>query len=70
MHGDLKIEQNWLKLEKKFNDKYSKGEKYVCASNMTSSVLLKTTLDENLMQMGKTSEITNRFQNLEKLWAY
>ena len=22
MHGDLKIEQDWLKVEKKFNDKY------------------------------------------------
>ena len=26
MHGDLKIEQDWLKVEKKFNDKYLKSE--------------------------------------------
>ena len=49
MHGDLKIEQDWLKVEKKFNDKYSKSEEFACASNMTSSVLLRTTLDDNLM---------------------
>ena len=49
MHGDLKIEQDWLKVEKKFNEKYSKSEEYACASNMTSSVLLRTTLDDTLM---------------------
>ena len=66
MHGDLKIEQDWLKVEKKFNDKYSKSEEYACASNMTSSVLLRTTLDDNLLQMGQAREITNRIQKLRK----
>ena len=49
MHNDLKIEQDWLKVEKKFNEVYSKSEEYACASNMTSSVLLRTTLDDNLL---------------------
>ena len=66
MHGDLKIQQDWLKVEKKFNEKYSKSEEYACASNMTSSVLLKTTLDDNLQQMGQAREITNRIQKLRK----
>jgi len=66
MHGDLKIEQDWLKVEKKFNDKYLKSEEFACASNMTSSVLLKTTLDDNLLQMGQAREITNRIQKLRK----
>ena len=66
MHGDLKIEQDWLKVEKKFNDNYSKSEEFACASNMTSSVLLRTTLDDNLMQMGQAREITNRIQKLRK----
>jgi len=33
---------------------------------MTSSVLLKTTLDDNLQQMGQAREITNRIQKLRK----
>jgi hypothetical protein len=66
MHGDLKIEQDWLKVEKKFNDKYLKSEEFACASNMTSSVLLRTTLDDNLLQMGQAREITNRIQKLRK----
>jgi hypothetical protein len=33
---------------------------------MTSSVLLRTTLDDNLMQMGQAREITNRIQKLRK----
>jgi len=60
MHGDLKIEQGWLRVEKTFNDKYAKSDEYACASNMTSSVLLRTTLDDKLVQMGLAREITNR----------
>jgi len=66
MHGDLKIEQDWLKVEKKFNEKYLKSEEFACASNMTSSVLLRTALDDNLLQMGQAREITNRIQKLRK----
>jgi len=48
MIGDIKIEGDWLKVEKVFNDKYSKHEEFGCSSNMTSSVLLKTVVDSNL----------------------
>ena len=33
---------------------------------MTSSVLLKTTMDENLKKLGLSREITNRIQKLRK----
>lgn len=60
MHGALKIEAGWLKVEKLFKDKYQKSEEYACASNATSSVLLVTTMDETLIKMGHSREITNR----------
>lgn len=52
MLDDVKIEQGWLKVEKVFIDKYTKNEEFGCSSNMTSSVLLKITLDDNLKRMG------------------
>ena len=58
MHGDLKIEQDWLKVEKKFNDKYSKSEEFACASNMTSSVLLRITLDDRIQKLRKAVGIS------------
>ena len=48
MLGNVKIEDGWLKVEKIFNDKYSKSEDCACASNMTSSVLLDIRQDDNL----------------------
>jgi len=66
MMGDIKIEQGWLKVEKIFKDKYQKSDEFACASNMTSAVLLKTQLDDNLKQMGQSREVTNRIQKLRK----
>jgi len=60
------IQNGWLKVEKVFKDEYKNSEEYACASNMTSSVLLKTTMDENLKNMGMSREITNRIQKLRK----
>lgn len=60
MLGDVKIESGWLKVEKVFNEKYSKSDEYAGASNMLSSVLIKTTMDDNLKQMGQSREITNK----------
>jgi hypothetical protein len=60
MLGNVKIENGWLKVEKMFNDKYSTSTEYAGASNMLSSVLLKTTMDDNLKQMGQSREITNK----------
>ena len=66
MLDGVKIEQGWLKIEKKFNDTYEKSKDYACSSNMTTSVMLKTTLDLELQKMGYAREITNRIQKLRK----
>ena len=66
MLGDVKIQSGWLKVEKVFNEKYTNNEEYAGASNMLSSVLLKTTMDDNLRQMGVSREITNKIQKLRK----
>ena len=44
----IKIEQGWLKIENNFNDTYEKSKEFACSSNMTTSVMLKTTLDPEL----------------------
>lgn len=64
--GNLKIESGWLRVEKLFKDKYTKSKEYACASGGLSSVLLVTTLDDNLIRMGHTREITNRIQKTRK----
>jgi hypothetical protein len=66
MLGDVKIESGWLKVEKVFNEKYTSNTEYAGASNMLSSVLLNTTMNETLRQMGQSREITNRIQKLRK----
>lgn len=66
MLGTLKLEAGWLKVEKIFKDKYQKSKDHACASNMTSSVLLITTMDETLVRMGHCREMTNRIQKLRK----
>lgn len=63
---DLKIEAGWLRVEKLFTDKYQKSKEHACASGGHSSVLLVTTLDDKLIRMGHTREITNRIQKLRK----
>ena len=60
MHGGLKLEAGWLKVEKLFKDQYRESQEFACASNVTSSVLLVTTMDETLIKMGHSREITNR----------
>jgi len=52
MLDEVKIEPGWLKVEKIFKEKYSQDEKYGCAADEISCVLLNTTLDENLKLMG------------------
>jgi isoleucyl-tRNA synthetase len=55
-----------LRVEKVFNAKYLADPDYAGASDMTSSVLLRTALDENLKLMGQSREMTNRIQKLRK----
>jgi hypothetical protein len=54
------MESEWLKVEKVFTDKYSTSPEFGCASNMTSSVLLKTTISDELKRMGQAREVTNK----------
>ena len=46
------------------NEKYLTSEEYAWASNLTSRVLLRSTLDEYFMQMMQVLEIINRIQKL------
>ena len=66
MLGNVKIENGWLKVAKVFNDKYTTNPDYAGASNMTSSVLLRTALDDELKLQGQSRELTNRIQKLRK----
>lgn len=66
MLGTTKIEGDWLRVEKFFNEETQKSKEWACASNMTSSVMLSTVMDDNLKQMGQSREITNRIQKLRK----
>ena len=66
MLGNIKIESDWLKVEKIFNEKYKNSDEYGCATDTKASVLLRTILDDNLRLMGQSREITNRIQKLRK----
>lgn len=60
MIGDIKIEDGWLKVQKVFKDEFAKSEDFGCASDDLTSVMLKTSMDDNLKQMGLSREITNK----------
>lgn len=62
MIGDVKIESDWLKVERLFNDKYQKSKKWACASNIVSRVMLDTELTPELKLMGLSNEATNKIQ--------
>lgn len=66
MIGDIKIQAGWLRVQKIFNDDYSKNAEYGCSTDEHTSVMLKTSMDDNLKQMGLSREITNRIQKLRK----
>lgn len=66
MIGDVKIESDWLKVERLFNEKYEKSEKWACASNIVSSVMLDTVITPELKLMGLSNEATNKIQQKRK----
>jgi isoleucyl-tRNA synthetase len=66
MIGEVKIQEGWLKVQKIFNKEYSDNNDYGCATDERTCVLLKTSMDDNLKQMGMSREITNRIQKLRK----
>lgn len=56
----IRFENEWLKVERVFRDKYAGDERYGCASTMTASVMLNTVIDEKLEIQGMSREVTNR----------
>jgi len=60
------LEEGWLKVEKSFNEKYLTHTEFGVEANMEGSVMLATTLDDNLRRMGIAREIVNATQQLRK----
>lgn len=66
MLGNIKIEEDWLKVSKEFNAEYQNSPDYAGSCDTTSSALLRTALDDNLKRLGQAREMTNRIQKLRK----
>lgn len=66
MIGDIKIEENWLKVDKLFNDKMKQSKEVGCSSDKISCVMIDTVINENLKLLGQAREIRNRIQKLRK----
>ena len=62
----VEIQGGWLQISKKFNEKYSKDEKYGVDSSLDMSVMLDVTLDDNLRRKGMARELVNKVQKLRK----
>lgn len=62
----VKIEKDWLKVAKEFKPEYANSQETACASSITSCVMLTTTMNDELVSMGHSREITNRIQKLRK----
>lgn len=61
-----KLEQDWIRIEKTFTDKYNKSKEYGCATTAESAVMIKTVIDDELREVGTSREIVNRVQKLRK----
>lgn len=66
MIGDIKIEQDWLKVQRVFNKKYDTSKQWACASNMTSSVMIDAVVTPDLKVQGMSRELTNKIQRCRK----
>jgi isoleucyl-tRNA synthetase len=60
------IQEGWLQISKKFNEKYSKDEALGVDSSLDMSVMLYMVLDDKLKQKGMAREIVNKVQKLRK----
>ena len=52
--------EGWLKVSKDFNKDYKESSVYAVASSLDTSVMLLTTLNENLKVMGIAREVVNK----------
>ncbi len=62
----VEVQEGWLQISKKFNEKYSKDEKLGVDSSLDMSVMLDMVLDDKLKQKGMAREIVNKVQKLRK----
>ena len=62
----FEIQEGWLQISKKFNEKYSKDDSLGVDSSLDMSVMLDMVLDDKLKQKGMAREIVNKVQKLRK----
>ena len=62
----VEVQEGWLQISKKFNEKYSKDEQLGVDSSLDMSVMLDMVLDDKLKQKGMAREIVNKVQKLRK----
>jgi isoleucyl-tRNA synthetase len=62
----VEVQDGWLQISKKFNEKYSKDESLGVDSSLDMSVMLDMVLDDKLKQKGMAREIVNKVQKLRK----
>lgn len=66
MIDGYKIEEEWLKVNRNFNDKYQNDESLACATDSQAAVMLHTAISEELKMLSHQMEVTNRIQKLRK----
>ena len=62
----VEIQEGWITITKKFNEKYATHPELGVDTNVDSSVMLDLKQDENLKQMGLAREVVNKVQMLRK----
>ena len=62
----VEVQEGWLQISKKFNEKYAKDESLGVDSSLDMSVMLDMVLDDKLKQKGMAREIVNKVQKLRK----
>lgn len=62
----VEVQEGWLQISKKFNEKFSKDEQLGVDSSLDMSVMLDMVLDDKLKQKGMAREIVNKVQKLRK----
>lgn len=55
-----------LKVDKTFNETYQKHKEWACHASIESSIMLYKVLDDELIQIGLSKEITSKIQRLRK----
>ena len=56
----VEVQEGWLQISKKFNDKYAKNDSLGVDSSLDMSVMLDMIQDDNLRKKGMAREIVNK----------